>query len=119
MLAAEFRAARDLQIHVELPAAIDADELLDQLPPLRLAVGIANLQFAQAAREACQVGLNLTSPTAAHRDHLVHAVAKQEAAIQRRDARLAQRQQRAVEVTERQRLGHCAISSETTAPRCR
>ncbi len=39
-------------------------------------------------------------------DDLVDAVAEQEAAIERRDARFAQRQQRAVEMTERERLGH-------------
>jgi hypothetical protein len=47
MVAAEFGAARDLQIDVQIAAAIGVDQLLEQLAPFALAVRIAYLQLAR------------------------------------------------------------------------
>ena len=86
-----------------------------QRAPLALGVRIGDAELAQAAAEARQMRGQAPRLAVPCGDDLVDAVAEQKAAIERRDARLAQRQQAAVEMADRQRLGHDAPTSGTRA----
>ena len=111
VVAAQFRAARYLQIHVNIAAAVGGDQRLDQLRAIaRSSCGLRMRSSSRLRARRARCAASRRALTAPGRDHLVHAIAEQEAAIERRDARLAQRQQPTVEMADRQRIGHARYS---------
>ena len=66
-------------------------------------VGSGDAQFREAAREALQVLVEQQRPPAVDRDHLVHGVGEEEAAVERRDARGLYREEFPVEIGDGQR----------------
>jgi len=101
MVAAVLGAARYLQIDIDVTATVRGDQLPDNAAPLLGAVRIADAQFAQAMRQARQIRRQPPRLAGSYRNDLVDAVAEQKAAIERRDARLAQRHQAAIQVAGR------------------
>src|SRR5689334_22301855 len=52
-------------------------------------------------------------PAAVYRQHFIDAIAEQEAAVQRRDARVGERQPLAVQQAPVQRARHCVYSNQS------
>ena len=94
VIAAEFGAARYLQVHVQIAAAVGAQSAASISCCQRS--GVCGLRMRSSRRlrvRRARFAARRAALPAPRRDHLVDAVTEQEAAIQRRDARLAQRQQ--------------------------
>ena len=68
--------------------------------------GDGDADLAEAARQPVEVLAKAEHAAAEHRQHFVDAVAEQEGAVERRDARVAQLLVLAVQVADGQRLGH-------------
>ena len=101
-------AARHLPVDVPVAAAVALDERGEDRAPLLARVRILHADAGKAARQPLAVGGEAERPAGVHRHELVDAVGVQKAAVERRDARLGERQVAAVQIAERQRLGHAA-----------
>ena len=116
MVAAVFRAARHLQIDVLVAAAIGGDERFDDPAPAVAAVRVANPDRRQAASEPLGMRSKAEGPAAVDGNHLVDAVTEEETAIQRRDARIGERQLLAVQVADGQGRGHACPARRLVEP---
>ncbi len=85
----------------------------DDVAPLFGSVRIFHADLAEAARHALEVRLESKRPARVHRHHFIHAVRIQEAAIERRDARLFDRDELAVQIAERIRRGHRLLQNQS------
>src|SRR5581483_1194318 len=106
MIAAPLRTPRHLPVDVLIATAVARNQGLEEVTPLRPAEGITHADLAEASREPSAMRLQPKRPAAVDRDHLIHAVAIEEPAIERRDAGLGEWQVRTVEVTDGKWVGH-------------
>ncbi len=106
VVAAVLGAARHLQVEQHLGAACSRGDPCEDAGPLGGRVRVRQADGREAARESLEVLAQAERAAAMHGHHLVHAVGEQEAAVQRRDPRLGERHQPAVEVAGRIRLRH-------------
>ena len=79
------------------------DQLLNEAPPARRVMRVGDAQLCQRTAQARHVLVKAEQLPAIHRHHLIHAVTKDEAAVQNADAGLAQRAVNAVQVARRGR----------------
>jgi len=104
--AAVLRAACHLPVHVTVAAAVALDQRAEDRAPFLARVRIRHADAGEAAREALGVGGEAERSPAVYRHELVDGVRVQEAAIERGDTRLGERQVCAVQVAQGQGLGH-------------
>ena len=103
VIAFGFDAARDLDVQQQIAAAIAVHQRAEGGEPARAVERGRHADFFQAAIEPVEMLVQAVRPAAVDRQHFVDAVAEQEAAVERRDPRLRERQQAAIEPDERQR----------------
>ena len=93
-------AASDLQIQRLVVARIASDDVVDKFAPLRIRQRIPEPDAGQAVLQAFEVFGQPERVARIDRNHLIHAVAENEAAIEHRDACFFKRHEFAVEVND-------------------
>jgi hypothetical protein len=91
-------AAGDLKVDGRITAAVAAQQFGEDVRPALGRVRVGDARFGQAALQARDVRVKAQVVPAVGRDHLVHAIAIDEAAVERVHARLRQRHEGAVEM---------------------
>ena len=78
-------AASNMQIEVLIFRLVARNQFLNNFCPFSIAVGIADLNVLKAAAQTLQVLGQTKDVARINRYHLVHAIAKDEAAIKHRN----------------------------------
>src|SRR5215469_16318136 len=114
MIASTLRATCHLPVDVLIPAAIAADEGLEDVAPRRATERVAHPDLAETAGEPRAMRLETKRAAAVDRHHLVDAIAVEKSPVEGRDASLRQRQILAVEITRRKWISHksCAVRKQ-------
>ena len=108
MVAGGFRATREVQVDVLVARAIGLDQLLEDGLPAGLRMRVVQLQRRGAARQPLVVQAGAEQASVVDGDHLIDAVAEQEAAVEGRDARLGQLDEPAIQVAPAEGRWHGA-----------
>jgi hypothetical protein len=98
---AELGAARHLPVNVLVTAAVALYECCKQIVPLGASVRIFHFDCGETAHHPPHVRIEAEGAAAIDGHDFVGAVAIEEPTIERRDARLSQRHELAIQIAER------------------
>jgi len=101
VIALRLDAARHLQIQEQVAATIAMHQRAKRSEPPGAVHDLRHADLVQAAIQPLEMGVQAIGATVVDRQHFVHRVAEQESTVERRDSRLDEREQAAIEPDER------------------